>query len=66
MNLNEIFNDLKLKQTVLEDQIKTKIGVQCIRLENLVNVVKDILDSVRWLDNISHLESEESAAHDEK
>ena len=44
---NEFLNDLNIKETVLTDQIKTKIGVSCTRLRNLVNVVKNILDRVR-------------------
>ena len=46
----------------MKNQINTKIGVEHTRLENFVNAVKDILDSVRWRDNIPDLESEESAA----
>ena len=46
----------------MKDQINTDTGVSCTRLENLVNAVEDILDSVRWRDNIPDLESEESAA----
>ena len=59
---NDLLNNLKTEQTVLEDQIKTKIGVQRTRLENLRIVVRDILDGVRWSDNIPDLESEESAS----
>ena len=46
----------------MKNQINTTISVSGIWLENLVYAVKDILDSVRWHDNISDLESEESAA----
>ena len=59
---NDLLSNLKTEQTVLEDQIKTKIGVQRTRLENLRIVVRDILDGVRWSDNIPDLESEESAS----
>ena len=57
---NEFLNDLNIKETVLTDQIKTKIGVSCTRLRNLVNVVKNILDRVRLQDNIPELEIKES------
>ena len=50
-----------MKQTVLTDQIETKIGVSRTRLENLVNVVKNMLDRVRLYHNMPDLESEESA-----
>ena len=33
----ELKNDHKIKQNVLNEQIKTKIGVERTRLENLVN-----------------------------
>ena len=46
----------------MKNQINTKIGAKHTRLENFVNAVKDILDSVRWRDNIPDFESEESAA----
>ena len=46
----------------MKNQINTKIGVEHKRLENFVNAAKDILDSVRWRDNIPDLESEGSAA----
>ena len=64
---NEFLKALNIKLTVLKKQINTKTGISCTRLENLVNVVEDILDSVRWHDNIPDLEipdleSEESAA----
>ena len=64
----DILNDLKIKQTVLKDQVKSKIGVEHTKLENLVNTVEDILENViRWHKNIlgleiPDLESEESAA----
>ena len=63
----ELLNDLKIKQAVLKDQIKSKIGVERTRLENLVNNVEDILDNVIKRHNIfgleiPDLESEESAA----
>ena len=58
---NEFLNDINIKQTVLRDQIRTKTGVPRTRLENLVNIVKDILDRVRLYDNIPELESKESA-----
>ena len=48
---NELLKDLNIKLTVLKDQINTDTGVSCTRLENLVNAVEDILDSVRWRDN---------------
>ena len=59
---NELLNDLNIKQTVLRDQIKTKTDASCTRLENLVNVVKNILGRVRMSNNRPELESEESAA----
>ena len=46
----------------MRDQIKIKIGASYIRLENVVNVAKIILNRVRMYDNISELESEESGA----
>ena len=46
----------------MKNQINTKTGISHTRLENLVNVVKDILESVRWQSDIPDLESEESAA----
>ena len=58
---NEFLNEINIKQTVLRDQIRTKTGVPRTRLENLVNIVKDILDRVRLYDNIPELESKESA-----
>ena len=59
---NDLLKELNIKQTILTDQIKIKTGVSHTRLENLVNVVKDILDGVRWHNNIPDLESEESGA----
>ena len=64
---DELLNDLKIKQTVLKNQINTKIGVECTRLENLVNAVKDIFHSVILCGDILDLEIpdlklEESAA----
>ena len=59
---NELLKDLNIKLTVLKDQINTDTGVSCTRLENLVNAVEDILDSVRWRDNIPDLESGKFAA----
>ena len=44
----------------MEYQFETQIGVSRTRLENLTTVVRDILDSVRWRDNIPDLESKES------
>ena len=58
---NEILNDHNIKQTVLRDQIKTKIGVSRTRLENLVKVAEDILDRTKLYNNMPELESEESA-----
>ena len=62
-------NDIKIKQNVLNEQIQTKIVVKRTRLENLVNAVKNMLDSVtRWRGNdlidveMPDLEREESAA----
>ena len=64
---NEFLKALNIKLTVLKKQINTKTGISCTRLENLVNVVEDILDSVRWRVDIPELEirdleSEESSA----
>ena len=59
---NEFLKDFNIKLTVLKDQINTNTGVSRTRLENLVNAVEDILDSVRWHDNIPVIEIEESAA----
>ena len=58
---NEILNDHNIKQTVLRDQIKTKIGVSRTRLENLVKVAEDILDRTKLYNNMPELENEESA-----
>ena len=44
---NHIFKDLNITLTVLKNQINTKIGVSRTRLENIVNTVKAIFDSVR-------------------
>ena len=62
-----LLNDLKIKQTVLNEQIGIKTCVERKRLENLVNTVKDILDGVRGNGDlhvleIPDLENEESAA----
>ena len=56
---DEFLNDLNIKQAVLRDQIKTKTGVSRTRLENLVNVAKNILDRVILYHNMPELESEE-------
>ena len=53
---------LNIKLAALKNQINTKTSILCKRLENLVNAVEDILDSVRWHDKILDLESKESAA----
>ena len=65
----ELKNDLKIKQTVLNDQIRIKIGVERTRSENLINTVENVLDHVvRWRDDdlidveMPDLEGEESAA----
>ena len=56
----------------MKDQVKSKIGAEHTRLENLVNTVEDILDNViRWRKNIlgleiPDLESEEYAAQGKK
>ena len=44
----------------MEYQIENQIRVSRTRLENLTKVVRDILDSIRWGDNIPDLESKES------
>ena len=46
---NHIFKDLNITLTVVSVifQINTKIGVSRTRLENIVNTVKAIFDSVR-------------------
>ena len=65
---DKFLNDLKIKLNVLNEQIETKIGAKCTRLENLVNAVKNVLDYVTrqrsddFTDvEMSDLESEESA-----
>ena len=56
----------------MKDQVKSKIGAEHTRLENLVNTVEDILDIViRWRKNIlgleiPDLESEEYSAQGKK
>ena len=61
-------NDHKIKQNVLNKQIKTKIGVERTRLENLANAIENVLDDVIGRDDgliyveMPDLESEESAA----
>ena len=64
---SEFSNDLKIKQTVLEEQINIKTGAERRRLERLVNTFKYILESVRekrdmHVLKMHDLESEESAA----
>ena len=64
---DKLLNDLKIKQTVLNEQICIKTCVEHKRLENLANTVKDILDGVRGnrdlhVLEIPDLENEESAA----
>ena len=59
---NDFLKDFNIKLTVLRDQINTNTGFSRTILENLVNAVVDILDSVRWRDNIPDLEIEQSAA----
>ena len=59
---SDFLKDFHIKLTVLKDQINTNIGDSRIQLENLVNAVEDILDSVRWCGDILNLESEESTA----
>ena len=54
------------KYELLKNQINTKAGVSCTRLENLVNVVEYILDSAGSCDDIPDLEIEESAAKKRK
>ena len=52
----------------MNEQIRTKIGVERTRLENLVNAVENVSDRViKWHDDLidvkmPELESEESAA----
>ena len=60
---DELLNNLKIKQTVLNEQIDIKTGVERRWLENLANTVEDILDSVREnrhlrVSEIPNLESE--------
>ena len=60
---DELLNNLKIKQTVLNEQIDIKTGVERRWLENLANTVEDILDSVREnrhlrVTEIPNLESE--------
>ena len=59
---NELLKDLNITLTVLKNQINTKTSISCARLENLVNALEDILDSVRWRGDIPDLESEEPTA----
>ena len=51
------FKDFSIKLTVLKDQININTRVSPTRLENLVNAVEDIIDSLTWRDNIPDLES---------
>ena len=53
---DELLNDLKIKQSVLSEQINTNTGVERIRLKHLVNVVEDILDEVRGKKDLHLLE----------
>ena len=53
--------NFSIKQTVLRDQSRNKTGVSSTRSENLVNVVKHILDRIRLYNNIRELESKKSA-----
>ena len=53
---DELLNDLKIKQSVLSEQINTNTGVERIRLKHLVNVVEDILDDVRGKKDLHLLE----------
>ena len=57
----EFKNDIKIVQNVLNEQIKTKTDVKRTRLEKLINVIKDILNSEIKRNSIPALESEESA-----
>ena len=59
---NELLKDLNFTLTVLKYQINTKTGISRTRLEHLVNVLEDILNSIRWRGDIPDLESEEPAA----
>ena len=45
----------------MRDQSRNKTGVSSTRSENLVNVVKHILDRIRLYNNIRELESKKSA-----
>ena len=47
---NELLKNVNIKLAVLKDQINTNSGVWCVRLENLVNAIEDILGSIRWRD----------------
>ena len=51
------FKDFSIKLTVLKDQININTRVSRTRLENLVNAVEDIVESLTWRDNIPDLES---------
>ena len=51
------FKDFSIKLTVLKDQININTCVSRTRLENLVNAVEDIVESLTWRDNIPDLES---------
>ena len=53
---DELLNDLKIKQSVLSEQINTNTGVERIRLKHLVNVVEDVLDDVRGKKDLHLLE----------
>ena len=59
---NELLKDLNITLTVLKNYFNTKTGVSRLRKKHLVNVVEDILDSVRWRGNIPNLEGEEPPA----
>ena len=59
---NELWKGLNITLTFLKNQINNKTDTSHTRLENLVNAVEDILDSVRWCGDILNLESEESTA----
>ena len=64
----DLKNNIKIKQNVLNEQIRTKTVVERTRLEDLVNAVENVLDRViRWRDDLidvkmPELESEEAAA----
>ena len=51
------FKDFSIKLTVLKHQININTRVSRTRLENLVNAVEDIVESLTWRDNIPDLES---------